>query len=278
MIYKTRFYSLKRYCIKLTNEISVLLFIVLIFLLKVNIYSKCASGGIYFWPNGNTIRQNSLIVIEGYAESQEIISALNKLYPVYLKSSKGKIPLKVKAVYTGEFRITQAILKPEKTLTAGMEYEFHIDNLPNREKSIDRYNDKTGKYEPVKWKVIEGVDKEKPIWKSKPKIIEKKFIRYGCGPEIEVIFSCDVIDKSEFLIKAVLTKLKTNRVVEYYLTPSKNKIYVGHDMCSGAFTFDESDEYEIDFSLLDASGNFTPWEGKEIRFYKPIDNKHQPQK
>ncbi len=42
-------------------------------------------------------------------------------------------------------------------------------------------------------------------------------------------------------------------------------------MCSGAFDFEEGDNYEIEFSIIDASGNLTAWTGDRIKFTKPTD-------
>ena len=41
-------------------------------------------------------------------------------------------------------------------------------------------------------------------------------------------------------------------------------------MCSGAFDFEEnSNNYEVEFSFMDASGNLTSWTGERIKFTKP---------
>ena len=53
----------------------------------------CAENGLRIFPSGATIKQNSIFVIDGYAQSQKVILGLNKAYPVYLKSGKQKIKL-----------------------------------------------------------------------------------------------------------------------------------------------------------------------------------------
>jgi hypothetical protein len=40
-------------------------------------------------------------------------------------------------------------------------------------------------------------------------------------------------------------------------------------MCSGAFEYDESNDYEIEFSFMDASGNVKNWTGDRIKFTRP---------
>jgi hypothetical protein len=63
--------------------------------------------------------------------------------------------------------------------------------------------------------------------------------------------------------------VKTGKETSYYIVPDSDKIYVGHGMCSGAFVFDEGNNYELEFTFMDASGNFTSWTGERIKFTKP---------
>ena len=103
--------------------------ILILFLTTVDGFSKCASSELYFWPNKQTISQNSIFLIEGYATSQKIIQALGASYKVYLKSNKQEIKLNVQEILVGQFQLTQAILKPESSLSVGQEYELVIENL-----------------------------------------------------------------------------------------------------------------------------------------------------
>ncbi|WP_133159315.1 hypothetical protein [Solitalea longa] len=55
-------------------------------------YADCAVSGLYAFPGGSTIKQNSIFVPNGYAESQNVILSLNKKHNIYLKGgnkSKG---------------------------------------------------------------------------------------------------------------------------------------------------------------------------------------------
>jgi hypothetical protein len=69
---------------------------------------------------------------------------------------------------------------------------------------------------------------------------------------------------------AKFRNLKTRKETTYYVEPNLEVINVGHGMCSGAFTYDAADEqYEIEFTYMDSSGNLTPWTGQRIKFNKP---------
>jgi hypothetical protein len=232
------------------------------------VYADCAGTGLWIFPSGQTIKQNSIFVLDGYAESQNVILSLNKKHNIYLKSGNKKIKLLVTEICVGQFYLTQAVLKPETELEAGLEYTMYIDSLPEYE-SFNKYNRTTQKYEPVTYKVVAGKDTEKPILSGRPKELKKTLVHYGCGPSIHVVFSKPAKDQSDIIIKTTVKNLETGKETTYYIEPDGDKIKVGHGMCSGAFDFDDSNNYEVDFSFMDASGNLTIWTGERIKFTKP---------
>ena len=164
--------------------------------------------------------------------------------------------------------MTQAILKPESELEAELEYTIYIDSLPEYE-NFNRYNSTTKKYEPITYKVIEGKDTEKPQLSEKPKELRKTLVHYGCGPSIHVVFSNTATDSSSIIVKTTVKNVNTGKETTYYIEPVGEKIKVGHDMCSGAFDFDNSNKYEVAFSFMDASGNLTDLTGERLKFTKP---------
>ncbi len=231
--------------------------------------ADCAGNGLRIFPTGATIKQNSIFVLEGYAQSQKVILGLNKAYPVYLKSGNQKINLIITEINVGQFSLTQAVLKPETELEAGLEYSMYIDHLPEYER-FNKYNASTNKYEPVIYKVVAERDTEKPQLASKPIEINKTLVHYGCGPSIHAVFSNPAKDNSEIIVQTTVKDLKTKKETTYYIQPNGDKIKIGHDMCSGAFDFEDgSQNFEVAFAFMDASGNLTPWTGERIKFTKP---------
>lgn len=230
--------------------------------------ADCAGTGLWVFPGGQTIKQNAIFVLHGYAQSQHVILGLNKKHNIYLKGGRKKIRLLVTETHVGQFYLTQAVLKPESELEPGVEYTMYIDSLPKYE-SFEKYNSITHKYEPVKYKVVTGKDTEKPDVTTKAKELKKTLVHYGCGPSIHVVFSNPAKDKSDLIVKTTVKNLKTGKQTTYYIEPDGDKIKVGHGMCSGAFDFDEGTYYEVEFSFMDASGNLTAWTGDRIKFTKP---------
>jgi len=246
-----------------------LLIIIIGLFSTATVYADCAGTGLWVFPSGPTVKQNSIFVLDGYAESQNVILGLNKKHNIYLKSGNKKIKLLVTEICVGQFYLTQAVLKPETELEAGLEYTMYIDSLPEYE-SFNKYNNTTHKYEPVSYKVVSEKDNEKPQLTTRPKELKMTLVHYGCGPSIHVVFSNPAKDNSAIIVKTTVKNINTGKETTYYIQPDGDKIKIGHGMCSGAFDFeDDSNNYDVEFSFMDASGNLTAWTGERIRFSKP---------
>lgn len=235
---------------------------------SITLHAECTMSGLSIFPHSGSISKNQIFVIEGYSMSQQTILGLNKKYSIYLKSGNKKIKLIVTELCIGQYNLTQVIVKPEELLEMGKEYTIIIDSLPKFER-LHQINTLTKKYEPFKYTVKTDVDTQSPKVNGNPFELKKKFAQYGCGPSMYVVFSNPAKDQSPLLVKTSVKNLLTGHTATYYLLPKDEQIKVGHDMCSGAFDFDESEFYEVSFSFMDSSGNITKWDGPGIRFSKP---------
>lgn len=232
-------------------------------------WCDCSSSGLYFWPNNKTIRQNSIFIVEGYFFSQDIIDSLGTKHKIYLKCGNEKIELKVVEILTGQFSLTQAILKPIRQPLAGKEYTLAIDDL-EYPRLLTRYDPDKEIFTNVRWKIESGIDTIAPTWNKSPVYKNDTWIEYGCGPEVAANFSIDVTDESEYLVGAKVTDIKNNTTTIYYLQVDKdNLLSIGHGMCSGAFYLEKGTNFTVEFSLLDASGNEVPWTGSPLKFKCP---------
>ncbi|OYQ45085.1 hypothetical protein CHX27_06870 [Flavobacterium aurantiibacter] len=243
--------------------------VIILVLTTVDGFSKCASSRLYFWPSKQTVSSNSIFVIDGYATSQKIIIGLGTTYKVYLKSADEKIKLNVQELLVGQYNLTQAVLKPEKILAVGKEYELVIENLGDLESQVTRYNDSTKQKEKIKWTASNFIDTVSPNWTSKPEFTSSSYDMYGCGPATFANFTFAATDNSEFLIKTTVKNKSTGKETTFYLQAVDQLISVGHGMCAGAFDFQDGDKFEVAFSLFDASGNITHWTGDKLEFKRP---------
>lgn len=224
-----------------------LIFIAISFLIVSNLFGRCISSGYSVWPRSKTLVTNSIFILTGYGNSQQIIHNLS-IYNVYLESYTDSIKLDVLKIYTGEYGITQAVLKPTTKLSAGETYSLRIANLSGEAKH--EFNN-----EDFSWKILDKSDNDNPQWQTLPSYIGKQWIRYGCGPEANAKFCICFDDNSPVIVLARLKEIKSGITNEYFVEPDSTVLSIGHGMCYGAFYFVDNWEYEVSFSLMDASGN-----------------------
>lgn len=241
------------------------LFLILLILGTVKTYADCSSWNISVWPKGTEINKNSIFIIQGYGTSQDVIRNLNNKYKIYLKSKNSIVALEIIKIYEGQYRLTQAIVKPKNELVEGITYSLQIDNLEKYEND-DYYR------ENYKWKVTDKTDNDLPTWLTSPKYQSKQKINYGCGPAKFVDFCVCFNDYSPVVIFTKLTEQKTGKTAEYFVTPDSTSLRLGHGMCSGAFEFEDGKNYSVSFSLMDSSGNRNDSLTNEITFVSPTDN------
>lgn len=227
------------------------------------LYADCSDSGISIFPRQSTIKQNPIFILEGYLESQPIITGLNKQYPIYLQNDHEKVRLQVTETLIGQVALTQAVLKPEKELEAGTEYTLIIENLPEHE-CIALFG-----LAPIIYKVTLGRDLEKPLLNGKVRVLKKTLVHYGCGPSTHVLFSNPATDSSALLVKVKLKSIKSGKETAYYIQVADTYFGIGRGMCSGAFSFNSGNTYEATFVFMDASGNTASMKGEKLQFTKP---------
>lgn len=238
-------------------------------LISMTAMSKCASYGIYSVLKSSSLNKNGVIILEFYGRSQSIVEDLNKKYPIYFKIANDKIALLPIEILKGEFLLTQVVLRPSLDLKEGELYELHIDNLSIFDGKPQRYNKKTERWESITFTINNRVDREVPAFTNLPIETKKSLDLYGCGPAKWVYFKVSVDDKSETFVRTKVKNIITGKVTDFILPIEDGFVKVGHGMCSGGFLFDNGDNFEVSFSLLDQSANHSDFTDV-IAFQKPI--------
>lgn len=240
------------------------IFTLLTLVTATDIHADCSGYGIRVFPRNEIISTNPIFIVEGYEISQSVINQLNKRNSIYLTSGNERIPLKVIKTIKGQFNLTQALLKPSVELISGRHYKLNIDSL-NEYEQVDFLRDSIG------WTISSEADNQRPIWKVTPSYKSKGMIFYGCGPAVLVNFCACISDNSEVVVYTKIKNLKTNSIADYYIKPDSSCLEIGHGMCAGAFDFEEGQEYEVTFLLMDASGNTSETVTQPIKFSSPTE-------
>ncbi len=222
---------------------------------STGVMAKCAGSGIYVLSDAKTLNKNGLIILEFYANSQQYVKGIGTTFPAVLISGKEKVVLNVIEVLQGEMMVTQVVLKPATELIAGNEYTLALQHLPNKDPGPARYSSLTNKWEALRFTVNTTLDNDIPVISTVPTLKKKTYAVYGCGPAKWVYFNLTGIDQSELFVRTTVKNKATGKSTTYILKLKEGQVQVGHGMCSGAFNFDNGNEFEITFQLFDQSGN-----------------------
>lgn len=239
-----------------------------------NIHSKCLYGSLYY-PYGDTLNSNSLILIDRiYSErdenSLELKNIIHEKYPIFLISGEHKVVLEVIETNQGDVNIFQALLKPKESLKPNKKYELFIENI-NFDTSYGLLKYSKLKYEsvPPSWYVKESNDTTTPKIIAKPKFIDKYSCKLGCGPQVLVSFQ---LKTNKTNITLVETELKdSNGNIKKFILRLKedNIVDVGRDMCGGGFEFEYNKAYSVRFKLIDDNGNVGDIWSQWVSFTSP---------
>ncbi len=241
-----------------------IVFILLVIIGINSTYAKCGMGGMQFFPEKRNISLNSIFIIEGYLTSGLTINSFKKR-AVYLKSENGElIKLNVVEILESQKYLMQAIFKPEKRLKPNTTYFLeYSEQTENETRDMIQRNPITKLNEKVHWKTTD--EKFIPLLNPNLAIKFKKteVVHYGCGPSVNAIFDTNNKSDSEIWYKTELFNITTNEQTVYYIKSDNQQIYVGHDMCSGAFTFNKNEKYKVRFTPMNIDGklsNTTDWQ------------------
>lgn len=230
-------------------------------------FSDCMPMGFRAWPQENTIVRNPLIIFSFYERvyfrdiGRSNPTDIGKNTSFFLNSTSEKIPLKLIQQNCGQSGERQLIFKPLKLLDANTNYElsFHCSDSLLKEEFLEDIG-----FKPKTWTTNETIDKQVPVWKSKPQFWYKNYVQYGCGPESYWRFCMTFKDESAVFVQTIVRHLETGRVSEFYLQPDSNSVFVGYGMCGGEFDMIPGEHYSVSFNLIDGSGN------SENRFSEPL--------
>lgn len=236
--------------------LSIFLFLVFPSALQASGF-ECVMSGIQYFPQQKEISLNPIFIIEGYAFSQKQIEAL-KEREVFLESDTGdKVILELQEILKGEMQLTQALFKPAQNLSPNNRYYLKVSaaKSENELENFERYNGEKKEWELIFWETS-GLQHSAPLnSKLKIEFIETKVEFYGCGPEANAVFKISGKGDAEIWYKTEVEELSTGNKTTYYIREWKDRLYVGHGMCSGAFTYRKFGKYKVRFTPLNIDGN-----------------------
>ncbi|PXY01448.1 hypothetical protein DF185_08155 [Marinifilum breve] len=234
------------------------------------LFADCALSGMEFLPKEREISLNSMFIIQGYSLSQITIASFENR-KIFLESSEGElIELNLQEILKGKMELTQASFLPSKELKPNTSYTLKYANQTESEtQEMQEWNSEINDFEVVRWKTTN----KKSVKSLNPNLritFEKAdVIQYGCGPSANAIFNIANKGESEIWYRTEFVDLSTKEKTVYFITEWKDKLYVGHGMCAGAFTFNETGKYKVRFTPMNTDGEMletTKWTTFESPF------------
>ncbi|WP_298422901.1 hypothetical protein [uncultured Kordia sp.] len=230
-----------------------LLFLFTLLLSFQSVIADCSAFGIQFYPMQEKINRNAMFIIQGYAMNIKTIKTF-KNRKVYLKSESGElVELKLQEILYSQMNLAQAIFMPSKTLRSNTKYFLKYENQTDKE-TKDMQSRFYGDKKPLYW--ITSTEEYGKTF-STPVSATYKTSRveyYGCGPEANAIFDVKNDPSKKTWYRTELLDVSTNTTSVYYIQSYNNKISVGHDMCSGAFSFNRKGMYKVRFTPINSDG------------------------
>lgn len=230
--------------------------------------AKCAAGGDSVYPRASRLPLNGRIVLtrSGLLNAE---SGPPNLEPLELRSSGDRVPLRVVETNVGVGQV-QFVLAPVRTLLAATQYRLSRKDDEGRDAGARRST------ETFVWTTASGPDKSAPRWRSRPKVGDASYVRYGDGPATRVKVNVAVDDvltdpgaDAAVQVRAELYSHDGGSPLRYLIAPINGVIEIGHGMCGGAFPLQPNERYSVLLTAVDAAGNETPAPGEPLNIVGP---------
>lgn len=216
---------------------------------------ECAMSGMTYYPVQKEISLNPRILIQGYATDQKTIMGFKDL-PPYLETETGeKIMLKLLNMNKGQMSISQTIFKTAVPLNPNTDYYLNFQRAEqNKKENPSRYNYKKKERERIVWSTTNMKDLESLNYQLDISFQKTQVEWYGCGPSANAIFEVENPENREIWYRTEFVNLETGKKTTYILQMRENKLYVGHGMCSGAFTYSKTGNYKVKITPMNIGG------------------------
>ncbi|MGY5846586.1 hypothetical protein ACW6QP_04140 [Salegentibacter sp. HM20] len=215
---------------------------------------ECVPGHISYLPESKTISLNPKIIIEGSGYIQKLLQQF-KDNPPYLENAAGdRVLLQLEEINVGQRGISQGLFSPTEKLKPNTEnFPNYISGTENKPANPEKYDRLEKEHKRVKWTTTttpaEALNQELEI-----NFLENQVEFYGCGPEAFLIFELENTNDQEIWYHTELVDLQTGESHSYILDVWKDALYVGHGMCSGAFSYSKEGEYKVRFTPMNIDG------------------------
>ncbi len=213
--------------------------------------AECLDRGVLSFPAPSSVLPtNAKLILEGIGEDANKVSALVGRQ-VVLRAWDDAVSVTVKKGWKSKMGRVAVQLSPNAELRADRTYKLQ---LPPELADVDVQNG-----DELAWKTGQGRDTRAPTWSEKPAVSEGEYRLEGGRPVRHLTLHMRLEEESPTYLVVSLRRARGDATVQTYFVPvNGGEAAVGHDSCSGGFTFDDGRAYKAAVSAFDTAGNAAP--------------------
>lgn len=207
---------------------------------------------------------NSDFILEGRGSEVPRVEALVGKQ-VYLRSDSGEtVTLDVRKGWRSQMARVAVRLHPRGELKPETKYTLMLEQELPGVRNVDPRAAST----PF-WRTGQTRDRTRPVWSRKPAPAEGRYFFDDNRLNREVRFNLSLKEESPAYVVVTLKRARGKAPLQTYFAPiDGSRIVVGHDGCSGSFTYEDGRAYFAKIEAYDVAGNRGP-SLSPIEFHAP---------
>ncbi len=215
-------------------------------------YAKCEPNGIYVFPApGAVIPLNVKFILEGTGSEVARISRLVGGGDLVLRSGGDVVAVSVQRGWSSSMKRVAVVLKPQSELLPNKNYTLDLDKLLPGLRVLN-----PNAAETLTWRTGAVADTSGPRFQVKPAVAEGLYSKDGDAVTRQLKVRTVLEEEGPAYFVATVQRARNNPAKQTYPVPiNGGEAVLGHDGCSGSFTFDDGRAYKIWLEVFDSAGN-----------------------
>lgn len=226
----------------------------------------CPTDGVLFFPApGGVVPTNVHFILEGLGTEAARVEKLSAYDQLTLKSSDESVSLKITHTYKSERNRAAVELTPTTPLRPNRVYTLSL------ERALKGYTLLHDGSPPLAWKTGGKADAVAPSYRVQPAVSEGEYQKSGEQLRRFLKVRAVLEENGPAYWVATLQRARGSSAKQVYPVVLRGEeALIGHDECSGGFTFDDGRAYSLSLTLVDSAGNQAPPVTLEVQAPRPL--------
>lgn len=223
----------------------------------------CLTEGLQLFPlPGSVVPTNSRFILEGIGpDAERVWDQIGST--MILRADDDATTVTVQKGWKSDEGRAAVILRPRALLKANRTYRLEMGKLD----SGDVLQAPNG----PQWSTGKTADQKAPKWVERPNVAEGKYAVSATGDKKTRLlrFRLGLNEESPSYLVFSIRRARGPLKVQRYFAPVRGSdAWIGHDACSGGFSFDDGRAYRALVEGFDSAGNPAP-RLREMEFHAP---------